>query len=500
MSKTVFFKSVSISYLRQIVTLVTGIISVPLMLNYFGAALFGIWVLILGLAGYLNSISFGIPSAMSTLVAKTLRFDQKYSILKKSIFLLSVIVFLMLVIFLLAISVNDVWIIALLGNISDKYQEVTKKVFILFVVVTLLKIPLNTYIQFFVGMNLVYVSEVYQLLNMLLSFLVLILTLYLRLDFYTFTILTLICQALLGVIAAIHVIVKFRYLKTTDNHSNNVLTKTILQSGFAFFQVGVAASLVWSTDNLVINHFLSPEFVTPYTIAFKIFTYIFIFSAIINGVIGPMYGNAYAENNFEKIRVYASAILKFLSVIGGFVWFSLMFFAKDVIILWAGNEQAFGGYLLIFSLGLYGFILSFVNTYSTIILSLNYANKTLWIAWSEAVLNLIMSIIFIQYLGIGGVALGTALASFCTGFLFLPQAIKKLTDGKVYFEYRFFKKHFLFLVTPAVALSILTIFISVFLIKCVLFLLLFIVYFYSAWKFLHEEDRNIILAILQRRL
>lgn len=500
MSKTLFLKSVSISYLRQIVTLVTGIISVPLMLNYFGTTLFGIWVLILGLTGYLNTISFGIPSAMSTLVAKTVGFDQKYSILNKSIFLLSVIVFLMLVIFLLVISVNDVWIITLLGNISDEYQEVTKKVFILFVIVTLLRIPLNTYIQFFVGMNLVYVSEVYQIFNMLFSFLALILTLYLKLDFYTFTILTLSLQIFLGIIAAIHVIVKFRYLKTKENNFNNSLTKAIFQSGFAFFQVGVAASLVWSTDNLVINHFLSPEFVTPYTIAFKIFTYIFIFSAIINGVIGPMYGNAYAENNFEKIRVYASAILKFVSVIGGFVWFSLMFFAKDMIILWAGNEQAFGGYLLIFSLGFYGFILSFVNTYSTIILSLNYANKTLWIAWSEAALNLVLSIILIQFFGIGGVALGTALASFCTGFLFLPQAIKKLTDGKVYFEYNFFKKHFLFLVIPSVMLSILTILISVFIIKFILFLLLFIVYFSLAWRFLHAEDRNIMLAILKRRL
>ncbi|WP_333804536.1 MATE family efflux transporter [Sulfurospirillum sp.] len=479
--------------------MVTGIISVPLMLEYFGANLFGIWVLILGLAGYLNSVSFGIPSAMSTLVAKTVGSDQKYQILQKSIILLSGIVTLLIIIFLLSISTNDAWIIALLGNISEEYEEITKKVFILFVIITLIKIPLNTYIQFFVGMNLVYVSEVYQILNMILCFLVLFLSYYMKLDFFVFSILTLFCQGFLGVAAAIHVILKFRYLNANIHGSNVVSTKEILQSGFAFFQVGLAASLVWSTDNLVINHFLSPEFVTPYTIAFKIFTYIFIFSAIINGVMSPIYGNAYAENNFEKIRIYASSILKFLSVIGGFVWVSLLFFAKDVIELWTGDEHAFGGYLLIFSLGFYGFILSFVNTYATITLSLNYANKTLWIAWSEAILNLVLSIILIKYFGIGGVALSTALASFFTGFLFLPQAIKKLTNGRVYFESSFFIRHFIFLIIPSLLLAIFTISIDVFFIKFILYFVLFGLYLYVTWRFLHEKDKDIIFGILKRR-
>ena len=80
MSKSLILKGLSFSYLRQIITLAIGIASVPLMLNYFGATLFGIWALILGLAGYLNNISFGIPSAMSTLVAKTANKNIKYKI------------------------------------------------------------------------------------------------------------------------------------------------------------------------------------------------------------------------------------------------------------------------------------------------------------------------------------------------------------------------------------------------------------------------------------
>lgn len=499
MSKIVFLKSVSLSYLRQLVTLVVGVATVPLLLNYFGSSLFGLWMLIYGLSGYLNTVSFGIPSAMSTLVAKSLSLENKYCILQKSVWLLVIIVAGVLGVFLFAINYDNSWVIPLLGNIDEEYKEVIKDVFILFVIVTLIKIPLNMYIQFFVGLNKVYIAEIYQISNILIGFLFLLVTIYFQCSFYTFTLLTVCAQAVVGIIATLHVMIRFHFLRLSENIHSSISNREILHSGFAFFQVGIAASIVWSTDNLVINHFLSSDFVTPYTIAFKIFTYIFIFSAIINGVAGPIYGQACAENNFEKIRIYATTILKVLSVIGGYVWFSLLFFAKEVIILWAGNEQAFGGYLLIFSLGFYGFVLSFVNTYSTIILSLNYANKTLRIAWSEAILNFVLSISLIRFLGIGGVALATALSSLLTGGIFLPKAIAKLTYEKISFEYSYCRKHFFILLLPAIIIALISIYIDIFSIKAVIYMILCIFYFIFSWKFLDKQDKEIFINILRKR-
>ncbi|MDX1809596.1 MAG: polysaccharide biosynthesis C-terminal domain-containing protein [Sulfurospirillaceae bacterium] len=500
MSKSIFLKGLSFSYLRQVTTLLTGIISVPLMLHYFGATLFGIWALILGLAGYLNNISFGIPSAMSTLVAKTANQNEKYKILQKSTLILSAIVFALLFAFLLSIYIDTNWIITLLGNIANQYVSVTKQIFILFVIITLLKIPLNLYIQFFVGMNLIYIFEIYQTLSIFFNFLVLLVVVYLKLDIYYFAFLTLGLQILLNMVSVIHVMIKFRYLKISVSYEDKILNKDIIKSGFAFFQVGIAVSVVWSTDNLVINHFLSPEFITPYAIAFKMFTYIFIFSAMINGVVGPIYGNAFSEGNFEKINRYSSSILKVLPVIGGFVWFSLIFFAKDVIYLWTGTEKAFGGYLLIFALGLYGFILSYVNTFATIIYSLNLANKVLLIIWGEAVLNFILSIILVKYFGIGGVALATALAAFFTGFIFLSRYIEKLTDKEISFNYDFNKKHFFILVMPSVLISMFSVQINIFWFKLILFIVLSFIYIYFTWKFVEQADKQIIINILKRKV
>lgn len=300
MSRELFFKGISYSYIRQITTLITGIISLPLLLNYLGTVNYGIWILILGLAGYINTISFGIPSSMTTLVAKASNSNEKYQILKKSFFLLGVISFFFLALFIIVLYFNDTWIISLLGNINEEFISLTKKMFILFVIFTLIKLPLNLYMQFFTGMNTVYISEIYQIAITIIGFITVLVAVYLDLSILIFVLLWLVGQVIVNIISVFHVFIKYAYLNKEKKNYINVTHNDILKSGFAFFQVGVAASLVWSTDNLVISHFLSPELVTPYSIAFKIFTYIFMFSAIINGVIGPMYGNAY--NDWNSIR------------------------------------------------------------------------------------------------------------------------------------------------------------------------------------------------------
>lgn len=498
MSKKRFLKGISYSYLRQITTLITGIISLPLLLNYFGNTNYGIWTLVLGLTGYINTVSFGIPSAMITLVAKSSNLNEKYRILRKSFYILFVLSAIFLALFIFALYFNNDWIISFLGNIDIELISMTKNMFILFVIFTLIKLPLNLYMQFFTGMNTIYISEIYQILTALINFFSVLVAIFFNIEIFNFVILWLTGQLLLNIIAVFHVLIKFSYLKNEVDDVSNISNSVILKSGFAFFQVGIAATIVWSTDNLIISHFMSPEFVTPYSIAFKIFTYIFIFSAIINGVIGPMYGNAYAKNDWESIRKYTTLIHKLLPILGALVWIFLIFFAKEIIVLWTGNKDAFGGYLLIFSLGLYGYVLSYVNTYATLLFSLNHAKDTLKIAWSEAILNLILSIILIKIFGIGGVAFATAMASFIACFMFFPRLVKRLTKGEVIYDFNYVKKHFIFLVIPFILLSILIIDLN-FILKIIIFILILLIYILVSWKLLSENDKLVFFSFVKRK-
>ncbi|WP_417537730.1 MATE family efflux transporter [Marinomonas sp.] len=495
MSKIIFFKGVSYSYIRQLVALITNIISLPLLLNYFGSVNYGVWVLILGLTGYINTISFGIPSAMTTLVANTTNLSEKYQILKKSFFLLSLFSSFFIFIFIIAINHNDSWIISLLGNIDEEYVYSAKFIFTFFVVFTLLKLPFDLFIQFFTGMNAVYNSEIYAIIKALTIFMVVLLTVYFDLDLLIFVMFWLVGDLFVSLFSIFHVFIKYSYLKREAEAEKSLTKKDILKSGFAFFQVGLAASIVWSTDNLVISHFLSPDFVTTYSIAFKIFTYIFMFSAILNGVVAPMYGNAYANKDFEKIRKLTNLVYKILPLVGACVWVFLILFSKEIITLWTGNDEAFGGYLLFFSLGLYGYVLSYVNTYATLLYSLNFANKIYSVAWLEALLNLVLSIILIKFMGIGGVALGTAISALMISFV-LPRFIGKLTGNEVIYDHSYATKQLFILVVPAVTISLLTM--NLFLIyKVFIFLIIFPIMVFSSWMLLNKGDKFMFFSFLK---
>ena len=360
-----------------------------------------------------------------------------------------------------------------------------------------MKTPFDLYIQFFIGMNKVYISELYRIFATLVNFIAVVIAVYFHIEILNFALLWLGGQLLINIIAAVHVVTKYMHIGQEKSVYNSIQYETILKSGFSFFQVGAAATIVWSTDNLVISHFLSPESVTPYSIGFKIFTYIFLFSAIINGVIGPMYGNAFAKNDWGSIQKYTMMIHKVLPVFGAIAWVFLILFSKDIIILWTGKSDAYGGYLLAFSLGLYGYVLSYLNTYATLVYSLNYANKTVHIAWIEAVLNFIFSVILIQYFGIGGVALGTALAALSVSII-LPKKIKEITNDKIIYNFDYTKKHFIYLTIPFIVLSVCIVEFSLF-IRVVIFAFMSILYISLNWNFLSMNDKNIVINLLRKR-
>jgi O-antigen/teichoic acid export membrane protein len=106
--------------------------------------------------------------------------------------------------------------------------------------------------------------------------------------------------------------------------------------------------------------------------------------------------------------------------------------------------------LIIFSLGLYGYLLSFVNINASLLTGINQTSKLVKVSFLEAVLNLIFSISLIQLLGVGGVSLGTSLACFCSSFLLLWREVRLKTENKVDFHLELQLKHLLIVVIPSI--------------------------------------------------
>jgi len=118
-------------------------------------------------------------------------------------------------------------------------------------------------------------------------------------------------------------------------------------------------------------------------------------------------------------------------------------------VLWVG-PSGYGGVLVVIALGLYSYSVSINNNHATLLSGMNATEGLMWIGVLEAITNLGLSIILIQYFGIGGVALGTFLAALMTTSWLLPYAVSQRTSNRVSMHWKEIGKHALFVVVPLV--------------------------------------------------
>jgi O-antigen/teichoic acid export membrane protein len=499
--RKVLIRSVVLGYVNQVASIVIGLISVPLLLNYFDKEQYGIWTLITGLVGYLALTNFGIPTAASVLIAKLANGYEKYLILVKSLKLLIMVTAVTFVLISLLILIFPGWI-KLLGVISLKNTEPTHIVVLVMGVGVLLRTSLSLALSAFSGFQRVDIVKAYELLTILVTFAALCWTIYAKEDLVFLALITSGSSLIVGIISFIHFSYKYRNIRNKqDVVEDHVSTRVIIASSFSFFQIGAAATLVWSTDNLIISNMINVEAVAPYAIAFRLFSMGFILFTLINGLLIPLYGNAMVNNEWRRMQKIFVLQTNILPVIAGAVWIVGLILSKEVIELWTGRTDMFGGYLLVFSLGGYGYILSFVNIYGGIMTAMNYSTSISRVAWLEAVLNIVFSVALVKILGIGGAALGTMLAAFLCPFILLPKYLSKLSDSRTGFNLKRSHCQFYFSVFPCLTVSMLFVyFIDNSNYRLIFAIVVLLFYILISWKLLPSEASAFILQLGKRRI
>ena len=450
MSKiSIFVKGAIGSLSSQIFTVVLSIVSVPIALNYLGSFQYGIWVVISSIILYLALSQFGLSTSSSVLIAKTaVRADQGL-IFKRTFSLLTYFSLLSLFILGVLSFFSESWG-KVFGEISRFSRHDAVSATIIMVAFYILRIPAIAFTSTFFGLQEVYLERIYVVVvPAFLSFLALLITIFLGGHLLMLATLTGSAQLLASIVSGIHFSMRHGDMLSIKKNvtANNDLTKDLLSSGSRIFFIGLASMVVWSTDSLVISYFLGPELVTSYAVTFKLYAAAFAMLSIGNSVLMPMFGSAFGRGEWSWIREVYQNSLPLMVVLGGLVWVGGILFSKPIILLFIGL-QGYGGPLVVFALGGYGYILSSINLTAHLLSGINATRFMLWIAIAEATLNLALSIIFIRWWGVGGVALGTFMSALLTVYWLLPLDLKKQTFSNVKLAWRPVLNHFFFAVLP----------------------------------------------------
>jgi O-antigen/teichoic acid export membrane protein len=499
---SIFFGGALSHSFAQGIGIVTGLLSVPIGLHYLGVTKYGVWMVIQSLLVYLSTSQFGIGTVAAALMTKATNFHDQKTVLFKAFILLACCGFVFLGIIALGSFYPSIWS-AVLGEIPFTLKEEAINAALILAFLYLLKLPFIAFSAGFIGLQEVYLERFYvAILPPIFNLLALLLTVHFSGGLAMLSLLVGLVNFAISIISGLHFFIRHQKLipRIGESLGTHPTLFDMLHGGAYFFVGGLAAMVVWYTDNLVISYFLGPDYVTAYSITFKLFTIAFSVFTVINAALWPMFGRAAGQEEWGWIATTYNNSMLLLPILGGLVWIGGISFSKDIIYLWVG-ASGYSDAWVVFALGGYGYLLALVNTHASFLGGMNIARPMMWAGISEALVNFALSVYLVKIYGIVGVALGTFLASLITVFWLLPLIIGHQTQGKVKMAWRPFVRHAVIAVLPAVlAVQLINEYFCCGWLSISIRVLLILLYLVISWWLLPSEVSAIFKALAMQKI
>lgn len=207
---------------------------------------------------------------------------------------------------------------------------------------------------------------------------------------------------------AYHLFVKKHYKIIKDVDADNAL----LSQRWDGFAINIAAFIHNNTDVIVLTLMASLSDVSVYTVYLLVVNGLKSIVMSVSNAIVPSVGIAYAKGNndelnraFDKYELVILYLSFFLFSVGGICITSFVKLYTSGITDYNYNQPVFGWLLVVSEL-----IYCVKEPYLMLAYSANKFKDFKFAAYTEAVINICLSIVFVKFLGIIGVAIGTLVA------------------------------------------------------------------------------------------
>jgi O-antigen/teichoic acid export membrane protein len=183
----------------------------------------------------------------------------------------------------------------------------------------------------------------------------------------------------------------------------------IFSSGSQFFAIQVAGLVVFSSDNLIIAHYLSPAQVTPYAVTWRLVGYIGAVQALIFPAMWPAYSEAWQRGDLAWIRkAYSRLRTATIAVLAGGCT-AMILGGRAAIRIWAGRAAVPPAPLL-WLMCVWIAIYAFATNQSCLMGATFRVGKQAVSSVIAAAFNLALSIVWVRSMGPFGVLLATILS------------------------------------------------------------------------------------------
>ncbi len=183
-------------------------------------------------------------------------------------------------------------------------------------------------------------------------------------------------------------------------------SRRLMQTGVEFFLLQIAALVLFQTDNLVIARFVGPEAVTGYNITYRLFGTLALLHSLSLAPLWPAYAEAAARSDWAWVRRTLRRTL-----IGGMATITLALvalglLADPLICLWTVGAVS-ASPALVWLMAAWAWLWAWGNTFAFLLNGLGHIRFQMGIGLVQAVVNLALSILWVQTYGVIGVIAAT---------------------------------------------------------------------------------------------
>jgi O-antigen/teichoic acid export membrane protein len=428
------FTGSALQTLNLLFDIAIGFVMMPFLITNLGESWYGLWLLVGSIIGFLAILTLGLSSAVQRYLSieNTLDKQTEYNQTLNS----SLAVFI--IASLLAIVIASV--IALLPSlfISDVELIESFKYLVLLmglnIAISFISSPFRAILATDYKFSLISAVELITILSKAgLSFL------FITMDYNVVAlgVATLIGNSLgksILIIYAIKLTKKIRFsLTLITKHKLIILFKYSSKTMLAW----LGDVLRFSVDNIVITAFVGLTAVTIYNLPLRLYNYASQFIITSLGVLQPFFSQKAGEKDGEAIRHKFELACGVAFALGAILAAGLFVFGYEFISLWIGEYEEVKTLIYIFPA-----MILLATSQNPCILILYSHNKHEYYAYqniAEGVLNAIISIIAVHYIGIIGVALGSLIPMLITKIYYQPRLTCQLIGFslKAYYKQMF---------------------------------------------------------------
>jgi O-antigen/teichoic acid export membrane protein len=381
---------------------------VPVVLHYLGAERYGVFATITAIAGLVGWADLGLGNGLISEVAVAQGRDDSDSTARavSTAFFALLGLAVVLAAGFAAVYPFVPW--ESIFNVSGDAASGVGAAAAAFAVGVFLALPLGVVQRAEVGMQEMFVANVWQAMGRLLGLAGIILAVAVGASLPYLVLALAVAPAL--ALAGNGVDLFFRrrpWLRPSLKRVERDVAGALLRIGSLFFVLQIAIAVAYESDALVLTQILGPTAVTTYSVTMRVFLVVPALANFVLAPLWPAYGEAISRGDVHWVRQTLRRAIRgglLLTVPGAAV---LALVARPFIAAWAGVESP---YLLICAAAIWVIVMTLGAVIAAFLNGARVIRAQIVAAVTMMIANLGLSIVFTHWLGVSGVIWGSIAA------------------------------------------------------------------------------------------